>query len=521
MVRINSTITGIVGCLTLASAATMLQAEGSFPYVAYVTSDEAFIRSGPSKQHYPTDQLPAGYAVEIYRHNAGGWCAIRPPEGSFSWIASHQLRPLNEQMAMVVEDGVVARAGSTLADDRSAVQVMLQKGEQVRTLPNRVGDDPRWTRIHAPAGEFRWIAATDLARKPPMESSPALQGGLGWIDPAVHSSQSNRGELPPQPQAPGPFDHLTTGTPPSTSPSIPSTEAVPQSVSPQTSPASAEAEVNIIAGSPAELQLTQFESPPQASEAPPSADSEDSNEAVSATTASPEDTSLPRVRLPNEATDSGELAERIAELELRLSEMVVKNPEQWQFEQLRSEASQLLEESDTAEQRNRLRDVLDRVAMFQQVRQRYLTQPRQALPLPSAAGALLPMAEHAPTAPSTSNPDFTGLTDEVRDRIEEDFAGSNSPLPGDPFEAESDRPLFEATGLLKPVVSRREQAPEFALVDERGEVVSFVTPTPEMNLKPYLGKRIGVHGARGYIPEFRRPHVTASRVTPLKETLRR
>ncbi len=52
-------------------------------------------------------------------------------------------------------------------------------------------------------------------------------------------------------------------------------------------------------------------------------------------------------------------------------------------------------------------------------------------------------------------------------------------------------------------------------MDERGQVISFVTPTPDVNLQPYLGHRIGVTGNRGYIPEFQRAHVTAGRVSPL------
>ena len=40
-----------------------------------------------------------------------------------------------------------------------------------------------------------------------------------------------------------------------------------------------------------------------------------------------------------------------------------------------------------------------------------------------------------------------------------------------------------------------------------------------MNLQPYIGQRIGVTGSRGYIPEFRRAHVTAGRVSPLNERI--
>ncbi len=76
-------------------------------------------------------------------------------------------------------------------------------------------------------------------------------------------------------------------------------------------------------------------------------------------------------------------------------------------------------------------------------------------------------------------------------------------------------------GILRPVVSRRPGAPQFALVSPDGQVVAFVTPTPDVNLQPYIGQRIGVTGSRGYIPEFRRAHVTAGRVMPLQERILR
>jgi hypothetical protein len=79
----------------------------------------------------------------------------------------------------------------------------------------------------------------------------------------------------------------------------------------------------------------------------------------------------------------------------------------------------------------------------------------------------------------------------------------------------------DAVGILRPVVSKRPGAPQFALVDERGQVVTFVTPSPDVNLQPYLGRRVGITGNRGFIPEFNRAHVTAGRVTPITERMMR
>jgi hypothetical protein len=56
-------------------------------------------------------------------------------------------------------------------------------------------------------------------------------------------------------------------------------------------------------------------------------------------------------------------------------------------------------------------------------------------------------------------------------------------------------------------------------VDERGQVLSFVTTTPDLNLQPYLGRKVGIVGNRGYMPEFQHASVTAARVTPLNDRI--
>ena len=117
--------------------------------------------------------------------------------------------------------------------------------------------------------------------------------------------------------------------------------------------------------------------------------------------------------------------------------------------------------------------------------------------------------------------DLTGLTSDVRDRVKEDLDGAAASSRVAAAPTKVTKPLFDATGMLKPVVSQRPKAPKFALVDDQGKVVSFVTPTAKLDLNQYVGRRVGVHGSRGYMPEYRRAHVTAGRVTPLSDTVRR
>ena len=104
-----------------------------------------------------------------------------------------------------------------------------------------------------------------------------------------------------------------------------------------------------------------------------------------------------------------------------------------------------------------------------------------------------------------TSPSFLGLPD---------ISGTPSPrLPS----ARKRHRRYVAEGLLQPVVSRRPNAPQYALVDGTGKVISFVNPTPDVNLKPFLGQRVGVVGRQAYLPDLRQTLVTAGRVTPLDD----
>ncbi len=486
----------LIGWLAFANVVVAQQ----FPYVAYVTGEQVYVRSGPGQRYYPTGQIPQGYAVEVYRHDGDGWCAVRPPEGSFSWIGSHQVRPTSAGIVEVVDEQVVARVGSTLSPIRSAVQVMLPKGERMELLATNEAthenDDPRWVRVAAPAGEFRWVAASALSRQPPIEVAPlpqASESGSLW------SRQSEHVRITAD-EEPNVFDHLgqtenTAGLQVASPNELPVNEPTPLV---QTDPNA----IDIVAGSPAELQLAQFQAQPS-SQTPP-AFLGGGEATLPASPLPPLRTPQPRVRFRGLTPPVSATVGSVEELELRLSQAVVEPPQQWELDPLETAANSLLAETKTPPVRAQLREVLERITRFQKVQQRY---NNPTLPAP---------AERDPfeTTELDDSGGLTSLSSSVRNRVKQDLANNSR-------TTDANRPLYDATGLLKPVVSKRPEAPQYALVDERGKVVSFITPTPDLNLKPYVGRRIGVHGKRGFMPEYRRAHVTAGRVTSLEGTVRR
>ena len=69
---------------------------------------------------------------------------------------------------------------------------------------------------------------------------------------------------------------------------------------------------------------------------------------------------------------------------------------------------------------------------------------------------------------------------------------------------------METTGRLATVISRRPDAPRWAVVDETNNVLAFVTPQPGIDLGSLVGQQVSVRGARGYMPEYKRPYLVAS-----------
>ena len=128
-----------------------------YPYVAYISSDDVYIRSGPGKNYYPTAKMKRGEPVEIYRHDPGGWYAIRPPVQSFSWISARQLDVLDDGLAAVNTERAVARVGSLFSEVRDVIQVRLNKNERVELVDTHASSDGKWYKIAPPPGEFRWV----------------------------------------------------------------------------------------------------------------------------------------------------------------------------------------------------------------------------------------------------------------------------------------------------------------------------------------------------------------------------
>ena len=141
-----------------------------------VDVDAAPIYASPSRSSYQTGAVLKDRYVEVYFHNRHGFCAIRPPHGSFSWINGKFVELSGNSSGLIVSPNgkaIPSRVGGDSPSTSSVVQVGLQHGQKV-TILGKVGlsDGSTWYKIAPPPGEFRWIESKSLVQDAALEHLP-------------------------------------------------------------------------------------------------------------------------------------------------------------------------------------------------------------------------------------------------------------------------------------------------------------------------------------------------------------
>ena len=163
----------------------------SFPYVAEITGDNVYIRSGPGGDHYPTGKLNKGAKVTVV-DSESGWSRIVPPPGSFSWISKQYVRiePDNADTGTVTGNAVRVYVGSdSWPLMRSASQLKLDRGEKVKLLGEQEGG---YYKIAPPVGAYRWVSSQYTRPVAPIVEppSPPAAGETGPIVDTVPSVEA-------------------------------------------------------------------------------------------------------------------------------------------------------------------------------------------------------------------------------------------------------------------------------------------------------------------------------------------
>jgi hypothetical protein len=473
----------LVACGVCSAAVSADDLADRFPLSVRVTASHTYLRAGPSNDFYPTERLLHGDTLEVWAVDPAGYCAVRPVSGSFSWLRAADVDdeavldgqtdndhvsesasdPRQSFVGVVVTDGAVSRVGSQLNDLRHVAQVRLEAGERVRVLHTvRISEGRHaglWAQIEPPAGEYRWVRATDIALPPDLvpprpenlsaeaETASAAanaRAALRDVGDALAEVIQTAGEQPDEPTLGG----AAIVDPPA-----------PQPLGPL----------------PMAKRLFSGWLPLGTSVLDPTAP------------ASP-------VAVSGAVASSGD---ELTDLDLALSLAVSGPSESWNLAPLRERLRTAAQRTTTQDERLRAEAMDARLARFESI------QVRQRALIAGAGGD---------TSPLRLGGMWSSLSEIGSRPIRPGVFPGGVPADGQPTWTPPEQ--METTGRLATVVSRRPDAPRWAIVDGNNNVVAFVTPSPGVNLAPLVGQQVSVRGAKGYMPEYKRPYMVATEARP-------
>jgi len=546
----------LMSCSGLLAAVMASAVSADEPYSVWIVPGGAEVYSGPDETYYATQALAAGDECQVFEQLPGGWLAIRPPEGSFSVVSEAAIEPAGDGVARVVRESASSRIGSQLTTKHDAMHVRLERGELLQLTGDSDPTDT-WVKIEPPAGEFRYVRTRDASRVeiapaeqivalpvqtvelgsgPTAETKshpagasqteevspivaaididkliPATDQDAEWVErqeetslesaemanasPAASEIQTVRYDDPPASPAPatvpGQFVAPNLLDSPATKPLAPvvtNQNATPAPLASTTPLAS-----GISVATPAVVAPTPEPAPGW------QASGTALTPIVNTTTQLPEVTAgaassmaepplSPKAvgQAPRGLPKQTAFDAQLDQIEVQVSRRVSGPVNLWRFEDLERSAAQLLGTAATPDQTRTVNELASRLSRLGELGRRHREANLPGEAALAATGSIASVSPQASGAASSRDPALS---------------------------------QYDAVGVLRPVVSSRGNAPPYALVDESGQVVTFVTPAPSLNLQPHLGKRIGVSGARGFLPEYSRRNIQTASVAPLGDTL--
>ena len=186
-------------------AVTLTAQAGTVPYQATVIVPEVEVRSLPSASanSYATSKLRQGDVVEVVEEKEGGWLAIKPPPGSFSWVQTRFLqRPYpNALSGVILGEGVEIRVGCSIPGRKPDVfQVRLSRGAQVIIVDGAKAYDDEtgaWVRIQPPEREVRFVPADAVRAANPVQTVSSAPPAAGVTPVAAFPPEAGAGAMHP------------------------------------------------------------------------------------------------------------------------------------------------------------------------------------------------------------------------------------------------------------------------------------------------------------------------------------
>ncbi|QDV57245.1 hypothetical protein [Rosistilla oblonga] len=480
-------------CVTILSTTVSILTTAAFaagpvdePYTVYVSEAGSYARCGPSGEHYRTDRLIEGEALEVYLETDDGWLGIRPPETSFCWVPADQVEiDADGTTGTILDPDAVAWIGTNLGRARKyRWQVQFQVGETVALIGNtsretESGEQESWLRIVPPPGEFRWVHDSQIVKS--REAMAKLQSErknmllAGAVPTAERASDEPADSANDVDAPPAPFDM----------------EAAQREV--------VEAGGSVI-GDAEIAQVSHVEVEPRGSfrsrmsvandiRVRDMADQDSQVEQVEATDSSWTQayrSAPPRERtasqnlpasaaFPGDRTGAG--SGQLQQMQMELARLMASEASPRQAEALRSDVELLIQTSTDPVDRGRARLLIDRIDQYREIASRRSGQP-------------MGLSTPAPAAPAVA--------------------------PTTTSSRVASAPRYDREGWLVEVYSSRPEAPPFALTDRDGQTIAYLSPAVGINARRMLNQQVGIVGRLSTRSEGATPHYIGEQVVRLK-----
>jgi len=477
----------VMGLLLLGFwGADLPAAVSEFPYEAMVDADNVYARSGPGRSYYPTNRLKRGSRVTVRRHDPGGWLMITPPPDSFSWIRAEYVRVVGSGRGIVRANDVVVRVGSTFGNDRDIKQRELSKGDEVKiiqeaTLSSERGPT-RMYKIRPPQGEYRWVRG-------------------GFITPASEIAAQQQQQVIPQRQS----NQQNQG--------FSNSQQRPTAEPRGSGDGFVERKVNRTIKS----------------------------DAVRRTGPTAQQISADRSRLK--------------QLDVRFRDIIDEEARSWNFAALETEYLNLAKEVQSPAMQSQIKLRLDAVERYRKIKAEYddflhltsdtnrreksllaIQQKQKSDPTPTtpttAPATSEPSSTTPTTGPVTSQPSTTIVTPPTAGQpaTQPTAPGSTNPPPvpprnpsqtivpgpaGQPQPGQRMRP-FDGAGIIQRAGTNAPGLPRHVLIAPNGRFLAFLQGGPGVNLDRFVGRPMGLYGARSHRADMRADFIVVHRMMPVR-----
>ncbi len=470
------------------------------PYDAVIVDDDAYARSGPGKEYYPTSRFRKGDRVVVMRHDRGGWYMIQPPPGSFSWIRKEFVRHTGDRGVIISEGQVVVRAGTSFGDDHFVEQRRLRKGEEVEIIGEKTLNDERgdvaYFKIKPPAGEYRWIPGAKV-----IASDQQLAGGTKSrnADPFTNETESGHRVRDPN-VAPVDLSQLESAD-----------ETAPLESNPSSSPAK---EVS--------RQVSQSKSldDPSNESSPPARSGHESNS----------DSHFQTVT--DSSGDESDLANRMRILDEQFQQMIRQDTRDWDFVGIEQGLRELQQHDEVSTAATRRLAQIDQYKQdyqeFQRITDETTRRDAELVEAQKAATTTMPARVPAPTPAATSRPMNARpgpapqpnlLRQQPRpQRTLSPPRRTQPPSTGHGQPGRSVAPsqkTFNGAGIIQRSTSNQSGAPKHVLVHPDGHVLAYLQGDG-VELEKYLGESMGLQGERAFRPDLQSDFMVVKSLQPVK-----